>query len=126
MPDTGNSPQAVEKPWLWRPGQSGNPSGRPAGFARRIRELTRNGEELVEFALKVLRGEISTLDTKGEGVVLPNFKERIEALKWLSERGWGRAPESSVDPLATLSDEELLEMVKAEVLRREKAKGEAQ
>jgi hypothetical protein len=64
----------------WKPGQSGNPRGRPKGFASKIREQTRNGEELVEFALEVWRDASKTL------------KERWPAFVWLSEYAYGKAP----------------------------------
>jgi hypothetical protein len=36
-------------------GVSGNPGGRPKGLARRIREETNDGEELVDYMLGVFR-----------------------------------------------------------------------
>lgn len=67
------------------PGQSGNPGGRPKGLVSLVRERTRDGEALVECALKLLRGE----------EVLPGRKPRLEdvrwAIEWLADRGFGRA-----------------------------------
>jgi hypothetical protein len=63
-------------------GKSGNPSGRPKGFAgvaRKIMSETRDGDELVEFALSVWR------DTKR------TMQERMEAHAWLSDRALGKA-----------------------------------
>ncbi len=67
------------------PGASPNPSGKPAGFrglARKIKDETRNGDELVEFAVKVLRNE--TAETR----------DRLAALQWLSDRGFGKPLQS--------------------------------
>lgn len=69
---------------------SANPTGRPLGFrglARKISRETRGGDELVEYALEVLR------DTKAE------TRDRMAALAWLSDRGFGR-PLQSVELLA--------------------------
>lgn len=68
----------------WRPGVSGNPSGRPKGFAgvaRAIMRETSDGEELVKFALDALR------NVHGNR----SFAERWDALRWLADRGLGRA-----------------------------------
>lgn len=63
------------------PGVSGNPGGRPRGFASYIREQTGEGRELVDFALGVLR------DDTAPG------RSRLDALRWLADRGFGRVPE---------------------------------
>ena len=54
--------------------------GRPKGLAELVRSRTRDGAELVEFFLKVFKGE------EGE-----EFKHRIEAAEWLADRGFGKA-----------------------------------
>lgn len=56
-------------------------------MAEQIRRKTHHGREIVDFMLNVMRGE--------------NFRrlsvrDRIEAAKFLSDRGWGRAVEQSV------------------------------
>ena len=65
-------------------GVSGNPRGRAKGIGGLIRSRTRDGEEMVEFALSVMRGE-----ELGYGQ-MPSPKERLMALDWLSRYGWGK------------------------------------
>jgi hypothetical protein len=82
------------------PGVSGNPSGRPKGFGHRIRELTNDGDELLEIALKVARGKLSILTPFGKDAVqvdvLPTAKERLSAVAWLADRGWGKVEQPVV------------------------------
>jgi uncharacterized protein DUF5681 len=62
------------------PGQSGNPGGRPKGLARRVRELVGDsGESIVQFMVDVL-GDDSA-----------RTADRLEAAKWLADRGFGKA-----------------------------------
>lgn len=62
----------------WKPGQSGNPSGRPKDqFGELIRSGTDNGRLLVEKAMALLMSS--------------NEDIQIKALNWLSDRGWGKA-----------------------------------
>jgi hypothetical protein len=53
---------------------------------RQIRERTRDGEDLVNLALRVLHGEIPGT----------TIQHRLEALHWLADRGWGK-PTVSVE-----------------------------
>jgi hypothetical protein len=39
----------------WKPGQSGNPSGRPKGVGPVVRDATMGGKELVEILLEIAR-----------------------------------------------------------------------
>lgn len=78
----------------WPKGQSGNKGGRPKGFkglAREIQERTGDGRDLVEFALKVFKGEPLV-----EGGPTPKLELRWQALEWLSDRGFGK-PVQSID-----------------------------
>ena len=62
-------------------GVSGNKAGRPKGFAglaAMIREETSDGRELVDFAVKVFRGNSYPV------------RERWLAHAWLSDRGFGK------------------------------------
>ena len=73
----------------WKPGQSGNPNGRPKGIAARVRELVKP-DEIVEGLLKEARTATSARD-------------RIAAWNALTDRGWGKAPAfaavEGMDPL---------------------------
>lgn len=67
------------------PGVSGNPGGRPRGFASFIREHTRDGEELAELVLRIARGERLEGERRR-----PSLRMRLEAISWLADRGFGR------------------------------------
>lgn len=86
----------------WGKGQSGNPGGRSktqAMLARLCRSNTRDGLDLVEFAMKVLRGEVEVLVPTKLGVVDvgPSVRDRLTAMQWLSDRGWGKTPDAAED-----------------------------
>ena len=88
----------------WAPGRSGNAAGAPKranALARQIREKTKNGAELIAFMLEVLAG--------GHGAELT---DRVDSVKWLADRGWGKAVETieliedaSAGPVDTLAPE---------------------
>lgn len=80
----------------WKKGQSGNPGGRPKGLAHRVREMTRDGADLLELLAGIASGSIKATP-----------RDRIDATKTLLERGWGRAPEVSVSLTANASSEQL-------------------
>ena len=63
------------------PGVSGNPGGRPKGLSRRVRELVgEDGGAIAEYMLEVMNDERA------------RTADRIEAAKWLADRGFGKAP----------------------------------
>ena len=78
------------------PGVSGNPGGRPKGLSRRVRELVGDdGEVIAEYMLSVMEDERA------------RTADRIEAGKWLANRGFGTAPlviEAGVTPEHLLQD----------------------
>ncbi len=65
------------------PGVSGNPGGRPQGLAQRVRRATHDGKTIVEFMIAVARGR--KIDGRK-----PRLCDRMEATKWLADRGWGK------------------------------------
>jgi hypothetical protein len=84
-------------------------------LARLARNRTGDGLELIEFALSVLRGEAIGRTGKGESEVeTPSIRDRIEAMKWLADRGWGKAVETveihdETEAQPTAADVEALE-----------------
>jgi len=81
-------------------GVSGNPGGRSsaaAELARRIRTALPGGDELIEFALAVLRGGwTQEQERDGRKPVPVDAKSRMYALEWLAERGWGKPKQEIV------------------------------
>lgn len=82
-------------------GISGNPGGRPKAkdFIAQIRCRTKQGAKLVDFALEVLD------DRKAK------TSDRLEALAWLADRGWGKAVQQTdmhVDGDLTLGADDLI------------------
>jgi hypothetical protein len=64
----------------WKPGQSGNPGGRPKGLAKQVRELIGvDGLPLAEAMYDIAKDESEAT------------RDRITAMQWLAERGWGKA-----------------------------------
>ena len=86
------------RPWV--AGQTGNPGGRPKGIAKYIREQTKDGEELVDLMLECARGEMRVKrwlafgGTPAEYLCEPSHGDRLEALRFLIERGLGKSLES--------------------------------
>lgn len=79
---TQNNQSTVPKQLTpWKPGQSGNPGGRPKGLAAYIREHTLDGRDLADFLIRVLAGA-------------QGFKgaDRIKACEILLNRGFGIQP----------------------------------
>jgi len=75
------------------PGFSGNPGGRPKGLASLVRSKTKNGKELVDLMLKIMRGKLTVTRYTSEGVKYeqtPSIQDRQKALEWLADRGFGK------------------------------------
>src|SRR4030095_15783796 len=79
----------------WRPGQSGNPNGRPltvSTLSRYVHQETERGIEIVRLYLQVMRGE-KIHWRNSRRARLPSLSERLMAAAWLADRGWGKARE---------------------------------
>lgn len=87
-PETGISLQQAGKPWLFKPGQSGNPSGRPKSPRGYILNRTNGGRDVSDLLLRIMRGEE------------PGFRgsDRMEALKMVITYIWGK-PENGPEAI---------------------------
>ena len=74
----------------WAPGQSGNPSGRPAG----LRDVQRLAREKSMTALQALIGLVEDVDDKG----LPNQDGRIVVVAAQTILTWGYGKPPDYDP----------------------------
>lgn len=85
MDERGNTPDNTPpqlRPTLWRPGVSGNPSGRPKGGAlltQRLLALTNDGMDIAEALVELCKS--------GKGEV------RISAIREFNNRVYGPAAE---------------------------------
>jgi len=120
--DTAISKRSV-KDWgsPFKPGQSGNPSGRPPGFNALIRDKTLDGLTLVEHAISLLQG-------KAVNGLTPSPELSFRALEWLADRGWGKAVQNvehsgtmihAWDILKDLSNEQLEAIAEAARVQNE-------
>jgi hypothetical protein len=78
-------------PTSWRPGQSGNPSGRPKTDARLREAIQARADELVAKLF-----ELAGLQTDEQGNLLPGADPRVQAMcvGMLLDRGFGKAPQA--------------------------------
>lgn len=95
--------------------RSGPRNAQPAGrvLARRIQELTKDGEELAQFAIRIFRAATATAKKRLEDEIGIEITDRIrlDMFEWLTIRGFGmplQAVEITVEDDRTLSDEDLL------------------
>jgi hypothetical protein len=88
-----------------------NPGGRPKGLASRVRDMTNQGEELLSYLLKVVKGE-----ERASGA------DRIRAAELLLQRGFGKAPEiqltgelgeEALQSLSDLGDDSVADLMEA-------------
>ncbi len=116
---TANNPNNNLSPR--KPGQSGNPSGRPKGtrdLAGYVLETTDDGRELIDSLLSIARGITPNIAVqegsrpRKDQQVRP--ADQLKAIEMLLDRGFGRSPQQldiahsvSDRPLEHLSDETL-------------------
>ena len=122
---TANSPNNNLSPW--KPGQSGNPTGRPRGtrdLAGYVLESTDAGRELIDALVCLARGVMPNVAAqKGsrprkDQQVRP--ADQLKAIEILLDRGFGKSPQqldiahSVTDrPLEHWSDEDLRLLVES-------------
>lgn len=95
LSETGSPRHRPQLAPRYRPGQSGNPGGRPRRpFAELIRRATKDGKELAEFYLAILRCERIEVrnpdDTTQTIRRYPTMGERMSAAQWLGAYAFGR------------------------------------
>ena len=95
---TANNPSNNLSPW--KPGQSGNPSGRPRGtrdLAGYVLETTDGGKELVGALVSIVRGVMPDVPVqegsrpRKDQQVRP--ADQLKAIEMLLDRGFGRSPQ---------------------------------
>ncbi len=64
-------------------GISGNPGGRPKGLAEKVRKATKDGSLIIRLMVAVTQG-------KTVGGQKPKIRDRLDAARWLADRGWGK------------------------------------
>ena len=99
----------------FKPGQSGNPGGRPKGLAKRARELAGgDGSKALEVFAGVMLDDAAPR------------RDRMEAAARLLERGWGKAaqyePVKDGDPLELDDVDRAIGAVLDELAERREAK----
>lgn len=80
-------------------GKSGNPGGRPKSDFALAQECQKYSSEIVANMVAIMRGEAIKRTTKQRGARgqkehvydSPEFTDRIRAMEWLTDRGWGKA-----------------------------------
>ena len=128
----GKLAKSVEKPWLWKPGQSGNPLGRAKGWRSALKAIVgENGEKLWALLLAHAEGRpiIPTLPDGRQGApIVPTADTTLRATIELAHMLAGRpvnqaeimqAEKASADmaEIQALSDQELEQRARA-VLER--------
>lgn len=75
----------------FKPGQSGNPGGRPKGLAAKVREVA-PADKLAEYYLAIWSLNKTALRKLKIDPAECTLQERNRAAEWLADRGYGKAP----------------------------------
>jgi hypothetical protein len=92
------------KPWLkehnFKPGQSGNPNGRPKGsisLQERVRRLLEDEENLPEPVVSMIRAQCGSDKRAIDAVFIVGLLQALQGDKqwaqFITERGWGKVPD---------------------------------
>ena len=73
----------------FKPGQSGNPGGRPKGIERRVRELLKDDWDAIIMAMADIA--LGKLPPGITGETTVKIRDRVDAAKLVLDRGWGKA-----------------------------------
>ena len=57
-------------------------------FAKYIRDSTKDGQELIDLAISIMRGKVMGPGTKA---INTDWNQKMAAASWLADRGWGKA-----------------------------------
>lgn len=98
---------ATENLQPFKPGQSGNPGGRPKGLASAVKEIAgKDGKRLVEAWAAIAFGSTHEVKRVFGATLKPTVRDRLMALEQLADRGFGKAVQSIA------MDEETVQSVK--------------
>ncbi len=90
-PASAGAPGASLAKWQFRPGQSGNPSGRPKGIVQAVQKRAgRDGKKLITDLWMLCHGTPSEREAHFGEKVRVDTRDRLTALGMLLDRGWGR------------------------------------
>jgi len=103
-------------------GQPINPGGRPKGLMQLVRAQTGNGEELIQKALSIVRGEFKIeheyIRKDGEVGVYseqPSARDTLQAIEYLTDRGFGKAVDLRMELEAGDEQKELAKQIAREL-----------
>jgi len=95
--------QKADKPWLWKPGQSGNPKGRP-----------KKGLTLTDKLRTALAAPGAGQGTKADEIVARVTELAMAGEKWAVELIWtrleGRLPVTTISHLSTDDGEKIIRL----------------
>lgn len=78
----------------FKPGQTGNPGGRPKGLAAMVREVVgEDGQQLVKAMAVIAVGTAAQVRTFFGEHVKRTARDRMQAVEFLADRGFGKAPQ---------------------------------